>query len=98
MLLRYCDGGADGGNGGEYDDTRLTDYASDFSDVKLTVNSGESVWWDYNENTKTLYISDEANKGNDYAPFTIVEQRKAAANDEDLPWVEKCVQAVVIQG
>jgi surface protein len=85
-------------NGGEYDDTRLTDYASDFSDVKLTVNSGESVWWDYNENTKTLYISDEANKGNDYALFTIVEQRKAAANDEDLPWVEKCVQAVVIQG
>ena len=62
------------------------------------IPTGSSVWWEFAAGTKTLTISDEANKGEGYRPFSLTEQLAAALNDEDLPWVNEYVQTVVILG
>ena len=59
------------------------------------------VWWKYDSSRKTLYISDEENKGSGYAVFTEEEQRTVAPGQSiNYGFVCTCEDAVkvVIQG
>ena len=65
-----------------------------------TAGSGD-VWWKYDSRSRTLYISDEENKGSDYAVYTAEEQRTVdPGSGQGLGWIGSCENAlkVVIQG
>ena len=72
-----------------------------FPAAVLAEDNAGDVWWKYDSRAKTIYISDEENKGGDYQLFTAEEQRNVNPGKEVLyGWIGICEDAekAVIQG
>ena len=55
----------------------------------FTVKDRDSVWWKYDEDKKTLFISDTENKDEDYAEFTAEDQAAVGRYEDgyDEKWI-----------